>query len=142
MLSKAQPVAFVATANPTKSREFYEHSLGLHFLSGDQFALVFDAHGTMLRIQIVDKVNPHQYTALGWKVADINKEVDDLIKRGVQFERFQGMTQDENGVWLSPAGAKIAWFKDPDDNVLSLTQFKERGTRYRSRRQRATRRKR
>jgi len=92
-------------------------------VSGDQFALVFDANGTMLRIQKVDKVNPHSYTTLGWQVADIKKEVNTLLKRGIKFNRYKGMNHDENGIWTSPGKAKIAWFTDPDGNILSLTEF-------------------
>lgn len=123
MLNKSNLISFTATSNATKSRQFYEETLGLTFVSGDQFALVFDANGTMLRIQIVDKVDPHHYTALGWKVADIKKEVEALSQRGVQFARYEGMNQDENGIWTAPSKAKIAWFKDPDGNMLSLTEF-------------------
>ncbi len=123
MLNKSQPINFVATSDPRKAREFYENTLGLKFVSGDQFALVFDLNGTMLRIQIVDKVDPHGYTALGWKVADIKKEVTELTKRGIKFERYEGMNQDQDGIWTSPSRGRIAWFKDPDKNILSLTQF-------------------
>ena len=123
MLNASQSINFVATSNPKEAREFYEGILGLRFVSGDQFALVFDINGVMLRIQIVDEVNPHEYTPLGWKVTDIKKEVTELAKRGVKFEHFEGMNQDQDGVWISPSGGKIAWFKDPDKNILSLTQF-------------------
>ena len=123
MLNASQSINFVATSNPKEAREFYEKTLGLRFVSGDQFALVFDINGVMLRIQIVDKVNPHEYTSLGWKVTDIKKEVTELAKRGVKFEHFEGMNQDQDGVWTSPSGGKIAWLKDPDKNILSLTQF-------------------
>ena len=123
MLNASQSINFVATSNPKEAREFYEGILGLRFVSGDQFALVFDINGVMLRIQIVDEVNPHEYTSLGWKVTDIKKEVTELAKRGVKFEHFEGMNQDQDGAWTSPSGGKIAWFKDPDKNILSLTQF-------------------
>jgi predicted enzyme related to lactoylglutathione lyase len=123
MLSSSQPINFVATSNPKRAGQFYEKILGLKFVSGDQFALVFDINGTMLRIQIVDKVSPHAYTSLGWKVADIQREVNELSKRGVTFERYDGLNQDQSGIWTSPSGGKIAWFTDPDKNILSLTQF-------------------
>lgn len=123
MLNKSHLISFVATSNAKATREFYEKILGLTFVSSDQFALVFEANGTMLRIQKVDKVNPHGYTALGWEVTDIEKEVSQLIKRGIKFARYQGMDQDEHGIWKAPSGAKIAWFIDPDGNILSLTQF-------------------
>ncbi len=123
MLSTSDLISFAATSNPTKARQFYEETLGLTFVSGDQFALVFEANGTMLRIQKVDQVNPQGHTVLGWKVADIKKEVDTLSKRGVRFARYEGMNQDENGIWTAPSRAKIAWFTDPDGNILSLTEF-------------------
>jgi catechol 2,3-dioxygenase-like lactoylglutathione lyase family enzyme len=123
MLNKSQLINFVATSNATKAREFYENNLGLTYVSGDQFALVFEANGTMLRIQKVDKVNPQGYTVLGWKVSDIKQEVAELTKRGVKFARYEGMNQDKNGIWTAPSKAKIAWFTDPDGNILSLTEF-------------------
>ena len=123
MLKKSDLIGFVATSNATKARQFYEEKLGLTFVSGDQFALVFEANGTMLRIQKVDHVNPHVYTVLGWKVGNIMQEVETLSNRGIQFERYEGMNQDKNGIWTAPSKAKIAWFKDPDGNVLSLTEF-------------------
>jgi catechol 2,3-dioxygenase-like lactoylglutathione lyase family enzyme len=109
--------------NPERTREFYETTLGLTFVSDDQFALVFDANGTMLRIQKVKQFDPPGHTALGWNVDNINTEVVQLNKRGVEFARYEGLGQDENGIWTPPSGAKVAWFKDPDGNVLSLTQF-------------------
>jgi catechol 2,3-dioxygenase-like lactoylglutathione lyase family enzyme len=125
MLKKSDLIGFVATSNAAKARQFYEEILGLEFMSGDQFALVFKSNGTMLRIQKVDHVSPHAYTALGWKVGNIAQEVELLANRGVQFERYEGMNQDKSGIWTSPSKAKIAWFKDPDGNILSLTEFAE-----------------
>jgi len=123
VLNKSTLIGFVATSNVSAAKEFYEHTLGLTFVSGDQFALVFEVSGTMLRIQKVDKVVPHKYTALGWEVADIEMEVFQLKKRGVTFARYEGMDQDDHGIWKAPSGARVAWFTDPDGNILSLTQF-------------------
>jgi catechol 2,3-dioxygenase-like lactoylglutathione lyase family enzyme len=123
MLNRSDLIGFAATSNATKARQFYEETLGLTFVSGDQFALVFEANGTMLRIQKVDQVSPKGYTVLGWKVTDIKKEVHALSQRGVKFARYEGMNQDEDGIWTAPSKAKIAWFTDPDGNVLSLTEF-------------------
>ena len=123
MLNKSHLISFVATSNAKFAREFYEKTLGLTFASGDQFVLVFEVNGTMLRIQKVDKVTPHGYTVLGWEVTDIKKEVSQLIKRGITFARYEGMDQDELGIWKAPSGARIAWSTDPDGNILSLTQF-------------------
>jgi catechol 2,3-dioxygenase-like lactoylglutathione lyase family enzyme len=118
-------VAFVPTTNPARARKFFEATLGLKLLSEDPFALVFDANGTMLRVANVSSVKdykPASFTILGWAVDDIDATVAKLSERGLQFERYAGMQQDEHGVWTSPSGARIAWFKDPDGNVLSLTE--------------------
>jgi predicted enzyme related to lactoylglutathione lyase len=123
MLGTHTLVAFIATKNGALAREFYESALGLNVLSEDDYAIVCDAHGTTLRIQKVESLKPHPFTALGWQVPDIAATLDALVKRGVTFERFGGMDQDERGIWTSPSGAHIAWFKDPDGNTLSLTEF-------------------
>ena len=124
MLNKSRPITFIATCKATRAREFYEHILGLDFISDDQFALVFESNGIMLRIQKVNRVNPHEYTSLGWEVADIAREVNELAKRGVKFLRYEGMDQDADGIWTASSKAKIAWFADPDGNILSLTEFR------------------
>jgi catechol 2,3-dioxygenase-like lactoylglutathione lyase family enzyme len=123
MLSKSNLVAFAATAKPARAKKFYGSTLGLRLVSEDQFALAFDANGTQLRVQIVEKVNPLPYTALGWAVADIGKTVKKLTRAKVKFERYPFLEQDELRVWIAPSGAKVAWFKDPDGNLLSLTQY-------------------
>ncbi len=115
-------IAFAATANAEAARSFYGDTLGLKLVSDDQFALVFDANGTTLRIARVEAVRPAQYTVLGWHVDDIAATVQTLAARGVQFERYLGMDQDELAVWSPPGGGKVAWFKDPDGNLLSLSQ--------------------
>ena len=124
MVATSKVIAFVATQKPAKARKFYEETLGLKLVEDGLFALAFDAKGTMLRVQKVEKLTPAQHTVLGWDVPDISAAIKDLNKRGVRFERFDGIAQDELGVWTSPAGGKIAWFKDPDGNTLSLTQFR------------------
>ncbi len=121
MLADATPICFVATADAARARAFYVDVLGLELVEDSPFALVFDAAGTMLRVQKVEAVTPHPYTSLGWKVANMTFAVEALVERGVTFERFPGMTQDALGVWSTPSGAKVAWFKDPDGNLLSLT---------------------
>jgi catechol 2,3-dioxygenase-like lactoylglutathione lyase family enzyme len=125
MLGTKEIVAFVPTRNPAKARAFYEKILGLRFISEDPFALVFDGNGVMIRVANVSSVDgfePAPFTILGWLVDDISKVVKGLGKKGVKFERFPGMEQDQLGVWSSPSGAKIAWFKDPEGNVLSVTE--------------------
>jgi catechol 2,3-dioxygenase-like lactoylglutathione lyase family enzyme len=131
MLKTSPIVAFVATTNPARAKKFYKDTLGLRFVSGGEFALVFDAGGTMLRVTPVKEFEPTCFTVLGWTVTDIAKEVRELVKRGVKFKRYDWMEQDELGVWVSPDGAKVAWFEDPDGNTLSLTEF-GRGRRGKS----------
>jgi catechol 2,3-dioxygenase-like lactoylglutathione lyase family enzyme len=115
-------VAFVSTADAARAERFYGQILELPLVSRTPFALVFDAHGTTLRVAIVDRVLPAPYTVLGWVVVDIVRAVERLSSRGVEFLGYDGLTQDERGIWISPGGARIAWFRDPDGNVLSLTQ--------------------
>jgi catechol 2,3-dioxygenase-like lactoylglutathione lyase family enzyme len=117
-------ISFVATRNPASALKFYAETLGLTLVSDDPFAIVFDANGTMLRVQKVHELVLARHTVLGWEVPDISAKTKELTKRGVHFERFEGLAQDESGVWTTPSGAKVAWFKDPDGNTLSLTQFK------------------
>jgi catechol 2,3-dioxygenase-like lactoylglutathione lyase family enzyme len=123
MLGKQTLVAFVATTDSARARAFYEGTLGLSLLSDDPYALVFDANGTTIRIQKLAAFRPHPFTTLGWTVDDIKALVAALAQRGVACERFPGMDQDAQGVWASPSGARVAWFKDPDGNLLSLTEF-------------------
>jgi catechol 2,3-dioxygenase-like lactoylglutathione lyase family enzyme len=122
-MTNSKIICCVATRDAAAARKFYEITLGLTYVNDDPFAIVFDANGTMLRVQKVQELTPAKYTALGWEVADIAARIRELTKKGVRFERFPGMAHDELGAWTSPAGAKIAWFKDPDGNTLSLTQF-------------------
>jgi catechol 2,3-dioxygenase-like lactoylglutathione lyase family enzyme len=121
MLGKSPLTAFLATTNPERAKAFYTATLGLRLVEDDQFALVFDAAGVPLRIQKVDAVHPHPFTSLGWRVHGIRRVVSSLTKRGVVFERYPFMDQDEHGVWLAPSGTSVAWFKDPDGNLLSLS---------------------
>ena len=122
MLNAAAIVAFAATADAEASRMFYGDILKLRLVSDEPYALVFDANGTTLRIQKVQNVMPVPYTTLGWNVEDIVALHDILATAGVAFERFPNFGQDSNGIVEFPGGAKVAWFKDPDGNLLSLTQ--------------------
>jgi catechol 2,3-dioxygenase-like lactoylglutathione lyase family enzyme len=116
-------IAFLATTDAPRARAFYEGVLGLRFVADEEFALVFDADGTMLRIQKVRELKPLPHTALGWKVSDIRTTIAALRERGVSFERYAFLQQDSAGIWATADGALIAWFKDPDGNLLSLTEF-------------------
>lgn len=123
MLANSQLIGFVATTDLARSRAFYSEVLGLPIVEESPFACVFDAHGTMLRLTPVAEMSPAPYTVLGWAVQDIVAATSELSSRGVCFSRYDGMEQDESGIWTAPGGAKIAWFTDPDRNTLSLTQF-------------------
>lgn len=116
-------IGFVATSHPDRAKKFYRDTLGLPLVSEElPFALVFDANGTILRVTIAKQVHPAGYTVLGWNVPDIAAAAKALSNAGVQFERYAGMEQNELGIWSSPGGAKVAWFKDPDGNILSISQ--------------------
>jgi catechol 2,3-dioxygenase-like lactoylglutathione lyase family enzyme len=115
-------VTFLLTMNPDESIRFYRDVLGFNFLRDDGFALVFDLHGTMLRIGKVPGFTPASNTVLGWEVADITAAVRELASKSVAFERYPNMGQDADGIATFPTGDKVAWFKDPDGNVLSLSQ--------------------
>ena len=118
-----QIAAFVATANAERSRTFYENTLGLKLVADEEYAIVFDANGITLRIQKVRDVAPSPYTSLGWHVTNIEKMVEELSGRGVSFEIYDGFGQTDQGIMTFPNGAKVAWFKDPDGNLLSLDQY-------------------
>jgi catechol 2,3-dioxygenase-like lactoylglutathione lyase family enzyme len=117
-------VLFLATANAERSREFYERVIGLEFVADEPPALVFRVGDSMLRIQKVQKVHAAPYTALGWEVSDIRQTVRDLRTAGVVFQRYEGLKQDDDDIWSAPSGALVAWFRDPEGQVLSLTQFR------------------
>ena len=122
-LGEHEIVAFVTICDPERAKKFYRDTLGLRLVSEElPFALVFDVHGTMLRVSIVDKMTPAHYTVLGWQVPNIAAAAKSLQKAGVKFERYGFLEQDDLGIWTSPSGAKVAWFKDPDGNVLSISQ--------------------
>jgi catechol 2,3-dioxygenase-like lactoylglutathione lyase family enzyme len=123
MLTQSEAISFIATRDATASRRFYENVLGLKFMADEAFALVFDLSGHMLRIAKTNDLTPAKHTVLGWHVGDIGATARELVARGVAFERFERLSQDTLGIWTSPSGAKVAWFKDPDGNNLSLTEF-------------------
>jgi catechol 2,3-dioxygenase-like lactoylglutathione lyase family enzyme len=122
MLTRADLVAFAPSTDLARSRAFYQRVLGLFLRHEDEFACVFDAHGTTLRVTRVPSLTPAPFTILGWVVPEISLAVAGLRGQQVDFLRFPGMDQDRDGVWSAPGGAKVAWFHDPDGNVLSLTQ--------------------
>jgi catechol 2,3-dioxygenase-like lactoylglutathione lyase family enzyme len=117
-----QVVTFLLTQNPDAAVQFYRDTLGLTYLRDDGFALVFDTKGIQLRISKVPKFTPAKHTVLGWETSDIRQELDGLVKKGVTFEHYPNMGQDAQGICTFPGGGKVAWFKDPDGNVLSISQ--------------------
>ncbi len=123
MLTTSDVIAFASSTDLARARSFYERVLGLPVVDQNAYACVFDANGTMLRITAVAEVARPGYTVLGWQVADISRDVAELQARGVAFARYDGVDQDTQGVWTTPNGDRVAWFSDPDGNVLSLTQF-------------------
>lgn len=123
MLADRPIMAFVATQDPERAKPFYRDVLGLKLVADEAFALVFDAHGTTLRVQKAGPFTPPPFTVLGWEVTDIRATLRALHERGVETNRYPHMEQDELGVW-DAGPALIAWFKDPDGNTLSLAQPK------------------
>jgi catechol 2,3-dioxygenase-like lactoylglutathione lyase family enzyme len=122
MLGTTNIVAFVPITDGERARAFYEGVLGLRFVKDDGFALVLDANGIMIRAGKMKEVKPAQFTVLGWQVKGIEDVVRGLQKKGVKFEVFGFFKQDELGIWTAPTGDKVAWFKDPDGNVLSVSE--------------------
>lgn len=123
MLGDCDIVAFLATSDTATARSFFVDTLGLDFVSEDPYAIVFDANGTTLRVQKVEKVEPRPGTVLGWHVPDIQAAVKQLGNAGISFERYEGFGQDDLGIVTFPGGAQVAWFKDPDGNLLSIDQY-------------------
>ena len=122
MLANQKLKAFVPTLDIKKARHFYKDVLGLILLSEDDYALEFDVNGTPLRVTAVRELQPHPFTVLGWKVVDILSVIKTLVDKGIVFERYDFLQQDLAGIWEAPGGTKVAWFKDPDGNILSLDE--------------------
>ena len=124
MLSSGKLIGFVPTKDSKRAREFYEGKLGFQFVNDDQFALVMQAGENMVRIAKAKDFTPAPYTVMGWEVTDVEAMVRWLNGRGVTFEKYPFVEDRELGIWTTPNGDKVAWFKDPDGNVLSLSQHK------------------
>lgn len=124
MLGDSPVIIFCQTTDADRARAFYRDLLGLKFQGEDPFALTFLTGGLPLRVQKMRTAySPLPWTRFGWTVPDIVAAVQQLAQRGVTFERRQGVVQDELGIWTVPDGTRVAWFKDPDGNLLSVTQF-------------------
>jgi catechol 2,3-dioxygenase-like lactoylglutathione lyase family enzyme len=126
MLASGKLIGFVPTTDYDKARAFYENKLGLEFVSLDQFALVMSVGGHKIRIAKVPNFTPLQGTILGWEVQDIEAVAAWLRDRGVTLEKYPFVQDQELGIWTAPSGDKVAWFKDPDGNVLSISQHLSR----------------
>ncbi len=122
MLQTWKIVPFVGTLDFERARAFYGGQLGLTLVEASPFALVFDANGSKLRVTMVRELKPAGFTVLGWEVPDMTEAVGALETARIELKRYPGVVQDEHGVWTAPGGAKVAWFEDPDGNILSVSQ--------------------
>jgi|ERR1035437_1626415 catechol 2,3-dioxygenase-like lactoylglutathione lyase family enzyme len=123
MLRDQKLKAFIPTIDPDRARRFYVNLLGFNLLTEDYYGMELETNGSLLRISTVQQFIPHPFTVLGWDVDDLPSIMTSLIRRGVVFERYNIIDQDSRGIWTAPNGTKVAWFKDPDGNLLSLTEF-------------------
>jgi hypothetical protein len=121
-LAASKIIGFVPTKDSTEARNFYESKLGFQFVSDDMYALVMRAGQTMIRIAKANDFTPAPYTVLGWEVPNIEEMVVWLMKRGVTFEKYPFIQDQKCGIWTAPSGDRVAWFKDPDGNILSVSQ--------------------
>ena len=125
MLGTRPLMAFIPVSNLNAAQSFYGDVLGLAVTETGPYAVVLDAGGTTLRLAQVDDLQPQPFTIVGWQVLDMGVSLDSLSSRGIECIRYEGLDQDERGVWSTPCGDLVAWFKDPDGNTLSLTCFAE-----------------
>ena len=123
MLANGMLKAFIPTVNPQEAILFYRDLLGFELMSEDDYAMEFNANGTLLRVTIVDEFVPQPFTILGWNIENLVFTVRQFNEKNIYFEIFDFLEQDDLGIWNSPGGAKVAWFKDPDGNILSLTEL-------------------
>jgi len=124
MLTDKKVKAFVITSNAAAAKKFYNEVLGFKLLSEDDYGLEFELHNALLRVSITtaEHAVAQKHTVLGWCVPDINESIGFLSSQGVQFERYDFLQQDEKGIWQAEGGTKVAWFKDPNGNLLSIDQ--------------------
>ena len=123
MLEDKKLKAFIPTIEPEKARNFYMNVLGLKLVSEDHYGMEFYTNGVLLRVTTVNKLTPQPFTVLGWDVEDLPSMIVSLGKSGIKFEKYNYIEQDNYGIWTAPGGLKVAWFKDPDGNLLSLTEY-------------------
>ena len=118
-------MGFVPVTDGPRARGFYVDVLGLSMVEANPHGDVVDANGTAVRLIVFEGLVAQPFTILGWNVDDMAASIDGLTAAGVVFERYDGFGQDERGIWTTPGGDLVAWFKDPDGNVLSLTELTE-----------------
>ena len=124
LLTHATVMCFIASAKPDEAKKFYHDTLGLELLMDNEYSLVFSVNDTLtLRVQRVSELEPQQFAVFGWQVASIDEAVTNLSERGVEFEAYGFPSQDVRGICTFENGDKIAWFKDPDGNILSVAQI-------------------
>lgn len=122
ILESATPAIIICTRDRSRATSFYRDALGLKLAAEDHFAAIFNTGGVTLRVSAVADFTPHGHTVLGFRVEDVEGTVRALREKGVTFEAVSTLQQDELGIWTAPGGAvKVAWLKDPDGNMLSLT---------------------
>ena len=124
MPSPGRLVAFAATRDLARAQRFYTDQVGLTVVTANPGAVVLDSDGVQLRVTLVAEKAEAMYTVLGWEVDDLTAQVAALRARGVVFNRYPGMEQDADDAWTAPDGTKVAWFTDPDGNVLSLSRHR------------------
>jgi catechol 2,3-dioxygenase-like lactoylglutathione lyase family enzyme len=126
MLGSASGIAFIPSTDLDRAREFFAGRLGLEVLEITPFACVLNAGGTTVRVTKVDPLRVQPFTVFGWEVPDIRQVMAELVASGIGCLHFEGMGQDDAGIWTTPTGDLISWFQDPDGNTLSLTQSASR----------------
>jgi catechol 2,3-dioxygenase-like lactoylglutathione lyase family enzyme len=121
VLAAAAPVAFIPSTDLDRSRAFYAETLGLRLVEDTAHGLVLDVQGTKVWVvKVGDVLRPQPFTIFGWQADDLDATMASLADGGIEFLRYDGMDQDDAGVWTSPSGNRIAWFEDPEGNNLSL----------------------
>jgi catechol 2,3-dioxygenase-like lactoylglutathione lyase family enzyme len=123
MLTNARLMAFISVRDLSRARSFYGTTLGLEITDENPFALTVNANGTRLLLTEVSDLRPQSFTIAGWEIPDIDATIDALVSSGITFLRYDGFDQDDKGIWKTPGGDLVAWFADPDGNMLSLTTF-------------------
>lgn len=121
MLGDLRFVGFIPVGDAASARQFYGGVLGLRVVEATPFAVVVAAGETHLRLTLVAAFQPQPFTIAGWSTPDIDASVHRLVARGVTFNRYDGLDQDELGIWTTPSGDRVAWFLDPFGNTLSVS---------------------